>query len=365
MLEIAPDRPWGYGRRTNTPKTMKNLIHPALQCFVFITGTFTIQATESLGAAAPRITSPVNGAKITQSFVDVQVSVSGIDDVQSVKIRSNGSVIGSAAPVSYFGEWSFPDGSHISILEGKDRTSVMIDYTPPGGAPMFLIGGTMTGNDTCSGEFMYWPGGGVTNTGNVSATFAFTTAGLLNVNFVGDIPLGTRNVIGGLSRNETYHFVWNNPPAGKQSLTAVVTCLISGTPFEVTSGAVAINVVLPKAPEIVVQQPKGKSLVDGLNMRSFGTVKIGMAGSAKTFTIKNTGTDVLTGLKIVKKGSSAKDFSVTGPKKTALAAGASTTFKVTFKPKAKGNRKAFIHIKCNDADENPFDLKLTGRGKKP
>jgi hypothetical protein len=37
---------------------------------------------------------------------------------------------------------------------------------------------------------------------------------------------------------------------------------------------------------------------------------------------------------------------------------------VTFKPKAKGNRNAAIHIRSNDADENPFDIKLTGLGKK-
>lgn len=347
------------------PTTMKKLFHPALQRVVLLTGTLALLATESRAAATPRITSPANGATITQTSVDVQVSVPGIEDVQSVKIRSNGTVIGSAAPTSYFGEWSFPDGSHISILEGSDGTAVKIDYTPPGSAPMFLIDGTMTGVNTCSCEFIHWPGGGVTKTGNVNATFTFTSAGLLNVAFVGDTPLGTRNVIGGLSRNETYHFVWNNPPAGTQSLTAVVTCLVSGTPCEVTSGAVAIKVVIPKAPEIVVQQPKGSGLADGSDKRSFGTVKIGKAGSAKTFTIKNTGTAGLTGLKITKTGSNAKDFSVTGPDKTTLAPGAGTTFKVTFKPKAKGNRNAVIHIKSNDADENPFDIKLTGLGKKP
>jgi hypothetical protein len=52
------------------------------------------------------------------------------------------------------------------------------------------------------------------------------------------------------------------------------------------------------------------------------------------------------------------------PPKTSLAPGSSTTFKVIFKPSAKGTRKANIHIKSNDADENPFDIKLTGQGVK-
>jgi hypothetical protein len=37
---------------------------------------------------------------------------------------------------------------------------------------------------------------------------------------------------------------------------------------------------------------------------------------------------------------------------------------VTFKPTAKGARIAAIHIKSNDADENPFDIDLAGQGGK-
>lgn len=52
------------------------------------------------------------------------------------------------------------------------------------------------------------------------------------------------------------------------------------------------------------------------------------------------------------------------PGAVSLAPGASTTFKVTFKPTAAGTRKAAIHIESNDADENPFDIKLGGEGVK-
>ena len=348
--------------RTITPTIMKKLIRPALQRVVLLTGTLAILATESRAAAYPQITSPASGATITQTSVDVQVSVAGIDDVQSVKIHSNGTVIGTAEPTSLFGEWSYPDGSHVSVMAGSTSEKVMVDYNPPTGG-MYAMDGTLSADRTFTGTFVHWPSGGGEITGTATLNFAFD-AGMLNVAISGTTPLGTRNVNGGLSRNETYHFVWNNPPAGNQSLTAVVTYLISATPAEITSSAVAINVVVPGAPEIVVQQPKGSGLTDGTAKRSFGTVKVGKAGTAKTFTIKNTGTAKLTGLKITKTGSDAKDFSVTGPEKSTLAPGAGTTFKVTFKPKAKGNRNAAIHIRSNDADENPFDIKLTGLGKK-
>jgi hypothetical protein len=48
-----------------------------------------------------------------------------------------------------------------------------------------------------------------------------------------------------------------------------------------------------------------------------------------------------------------------------LAGGGTATFKVTFKPTKKGTRSAAIHIDSNDADENPFDITLTGIGAVP
>ena len=329
------------------------------------TGTLLTSAISASAVTLPQITSPANGATITTASVDIQVSVAGIQDVQSVKIRSNGTVIGTASPTSYFGEWSFPDTSHISIMEGTDGIAVKIDYSPPNGAPMFLIDGTMTTSNTATGTFTHWPGGGVTNTGDLTAGFSFANDGTITVTFDGDSPLGKRTVTGGISRNTAYHFVWNHPTGGSQTLTAVATWLNNTTTEELTSAPVTINVVVPKAPEIVVQQPKGTGLTDGAVKKSFGTVKAGKSGAAKVFTIKNTGTAKLTGLEITRNGANAKDFVVEQPAKSSLAPGASTTFEVTFKPKATGTRNAAIHIKNNDADENPFDIKLTGHGAKP
>jgi hypothetical protein len=116
--------------------------------------------------------------------------------------------------------------------------------------------------------------------------------------------------------------------------------------------------------EIVIQQPAGSELTDGMSKRSFGTEKVGTTSPLKTFTIRNTGTATLKNLAVTKDGANARNFSVKAPPKTSLAPGSSTTFKVIFKPSAKGTRKATIHIKSNDPDENPFDIKLTGQGVK-
>ena len=47
---------------------------------------------------------------------------------------------------------------------------------------------------------------------------------------------------------------------------------------------------------------------------------------------------------------------------TTVAPGGSTTFTVTFTPSASGTRNATLHIASNDADENPFDVALSGNG---
>lgn len=126
-----------------------------------------------------------------------------------------------------------------------------------------------------------------------------------------------------------------------------------------------IDGIRPAPAEIVVEQPKGTGLVDGVSKKGFGTVSVGVSGSPKTFTIKNTGGANLTGLAVYKASpinTNAADFLVTPLPSKTLAPGASMTFKVTFKPLATGPRSTFVRIKSNDADENPFDIKVTGAG---
>lgn len=123
-------------------------------------------------------------------------------------------------------------------------------------------------------------------------------------------------------------------------------------------------ILIGAAPEIAVLYPAGKNLVDGNGTKSLGAAAVGRS-SSQTFTIRNTGTADLKNLRITKNGSHASNFIVTSPAKSTLAPGTFTTFKVKFKPSSKGTRNAAIHIISNDANENPFDIKLTGQGVAP
>jgi hypothetical protein len=120
-------------------------------------------------------------------------------------------------------------------------------------------------------------------------------------------------------------------------------------------------------PEIVVEQPLGTDLVDGLTTLDYGPVFLG-ATSSRTFTLRNTGSGSLLNLALTKTGTASAQFTVVpATLPTSLAAGASLTFTVTFGPTGTvvGLRTAALRIASNDANENPFDISLTGSGVVP
>jgi hypothetical protein len=114
--------------------------------------------------------------------------------------------------------------------------------------------------------------------------------------------------------------------------------------------------------EISVEQAAGVDLTDGSANIEFGSVTLGSTPSALTFTLKNTGSTDLTGLALTTDGTDAGEFTVSALEAPSLAPNASTSFIVTFAPAAAGARTAALHLASNDADENPFDITLTGTG---
>ena len=112
-------------------------------------------------------------------------------------------------------------------------------------------------------------------------------------------------------------------------------------------------------PEIAVEQPSGSDLADGSASVEFAASSVGVP-VVKTFTIRNTGNSDLTGLALIIDGTGSSDFSATALGQTSLAAGSSLTFDVAFTPSSAAATSAALHIASSDADENPFDIALSG-----
>jgi len=128
--------------------------------------------------------------------------------------------------------------------------------------------------------------------------------------------------------------------------------------------------LLPSVSEIDVQG-NSQSVADGDTTPSpsdhtdFGSVNVTSDTVTRTFTIQNAGGETLNltgGTPVTISGTHAGDFSVTQPSMLAIAPFGSTTFQVEFDPSAAGSRTATVNIANDDADENPYDFAIEGRG---
>jgi len=112
------------------------------------------------------------------------------------------------------------------------------------------------------------------------------------------------------------------------------------------------------ASEISVTQAGGGTLESGATV-ALGTGAV-EGRVEKLITIRNLGEASLTGLSASIIGGNATDFNAVGLTTSSLAPGDQTVFSVHFEPSSAGNKSAVLRIASNDANENPFDLTLTG-----
>jgi alpha-tubulin suppressor-like RCC1 family protein len=122
----------------------------------------------------------------------------------------------------------------------------------------------------------------------------------------------------------------------------------------------------PSPPEITVidHDDDDFELTDNTGTVALGNVVQGI-GKTRTFFIRNLGTGALTGLTLSKTGANAADFTFSALETNVLAYEQTTAFTVTFLPSALVARTATIRVASNDANENPFDITLTGSGTTP
>jgi hypothetical protein len=118
-------------------------------------------------------------------------------------------------------------------------------------------------------------------------------------------------------------------------------------------------------PEISVAKAGGEDLKSQNSSMEFPSSPLGKISAALTVVIRNDGDSELNRLAVSKSGAHAADFILGTPGALKLAPGNSTSFNVSFAPTAGGNRTGQIRIASNDADEQPFILKVTGFGLSP
>ncbi len=114
------------------------------------------------------------------------------------------------------------------------------------------------------------------------------------------------------------------------------------------------------SPQTVALQGNGTFIqATPLGLR-FGLVSVGQTGGPLTATLTNTGTSKASIKSISIAGTNAGDFAESNTCGSSIAAGTSCSVSVTFKPTAKGQRKAAVEVSTQNG---PALINLVGTGK--
>ena len=180
--------------------------------------------------------------------------------------------------------------------------------------------------------------------------------------YVGDwtaATIGAAAVTGVNAVDNVEQVYLSSPTSGCYTITVDYAGTLSGG-----SQNYSLIITGQSGPEIEVEEAGSPtvSLVDNAGVRDFGAVGPSDAPVVRTFAIRNTGGSPLAGLLLTQDGANPGDFVFSSLATNTLASAASTTFSVAFDPTGTGTRSAALHIANNDADENPFDINLTGTG---
>ena len=166
----------------------------------------------------------------------------------------------------------------------------------------------------------------------------------------------------------TFDVTFNPTTAGAKSATVEITN--TDADEAIYDFAISGNATVGLAPEILVESSfieivDGDATPDLADNTDFGAVDVGVAVSSETYFIQNNGTADLNITGISFSGAAAGDFSLDVGSITlplVITPGNNASFTVDFDPSATGIRNATISIASNDADENPYDFAITGRG---
>ncbi|MDR6966764.1 hypothetical protein J2X31_000762 [Flavobacterium arsenatis] len=181
-------------------------------------------------------------------------------------------------------------------------------------------------------------------------------------------PTTYNNVASGNNDEYTTNMGAHFPSAGTYYLafryrkTGSTEYVYGGTNGVWNNDNATVTVVAPK--EINVKQDATDIASNGTY--AFGNQVVTTTSSVITFTIENTGGQVLnlSGIPRVDiTGSNASEFTINQASLPAtVAANSSETFTVTFTPTSLGAKTAQLSIANDDSNENPYLINLTGTG---
>ena len=152
------------------------------------------------------------------------------------------------------------------------------------------------------------------------------------------------------------------PSSGSAFNIGTTTVNCTATESSGNSTNASFTVTVQGAPNIVVEQPAGRSQASGSGSLNFGTIPVGSSSAVKAFVVRNTGSASLTNVAATKDGANATEFTLLTLPANTVVTGFNTAFSVQFTPSGSGSRSANLHLSSSDPNHNPFNVALTGQG---
>jgi len=141
-----------------------------------------------------------------------------------------------------------------------------------------------------------------------------------------------------------------------------ITVTFTPTNINLRSGTVTIADNATGSPQTVALSGKGTYVVISPVSLNFGNVTVGMSSAPQTVTLTNTSKIAITVQSVTITGANINDFSQTNTCGTSVAAGASCSINVTFKPTVTGARRASVTI-MDTGGGSPQIASLSGTGQ--
>ena len=281
----------------------------------------------------------VVGAVLAPTAINRNPQIDGTGVITAITNGTTGVFTLSASSLTPDTDYTF--AAFATNNQGTSYSSVATFTTPSNNASLANL---ILGEATLSPGF-------ASNIKNYTAAAANSTAKLTVIGIVAQA-------------NETVQVNGVGTTPGNANVTIPLIPGLNNITLQVTSQdgtttSVYTLAVTRQPAFVAVQQPVGTPLVNGASTTDFGNAGVGKP-VARVFSVKNLGATALTNFVFAFYGADPGDFSVTTVPAASLAAGASTTFTLTFNPAALGARTATVQIDATGETQNPFTIDLTG-----
>src|SRR6266550_3948231 len=300
---------------------------------------------------------------------------------QSVPLTNGGNrpltIASIAVTGTNTGDFAETDNCGSSVAAGASCT-INVTFTP-GAAGSRTAAISITDNAPASPQTISLSGTGLAPSPTVgfspaSLTFSTTYVGVaataqtvtLTNSGAGALSVSSIAVTG----TNSSEFAQSNTCGTSVAAGASCSSKVTFTPGAAGSRTAAISITdnAPASPQTISLSGTGlaPSPTVGFSPASltFSTTYVGVAATAQTVTLTNSGAGALSVSSIAVTGTNSSEFAQSNTCGTSVAAGASCTINVTFTPGAAGSRTAAISITDN-APASPQTISLSGTGLAP